>query len=986
MAIPVECKRLAEVDFPLVTVSKYSAIEKDKKTGTVATVHVWWARRPLSACRAMNLACLLPDPADSNCPTELRKIIASAIDKFERQPSEGQSRLMIKNKSWDQEEDGKLIASRNKPTRLRKRMMLFIGEYANWDVRNDVRWTNCAREMITGCHGGNPVLHDHFAGGGSIPLEGIRIGAETYATDLNPIPVLLNRLQIEYLPQMSDATLKKAEEEAARINDVLKEELSRFYPTPKELEKKEVPIGYLCARTVRCEGTGCGLTFPLLSSPWIANSKKNKICYTFTNDGSGIVKVGLKENLTEGEVPTRTVDGGNATCPICHHRTPVPSVRRQMQNKGGGTDDSQLLVIVSTPLVGSGRLFRLPTNEEIQTREETKTYIEKLLNSNPNQCLLPDEPLPPHGALGFRIQGYGMNLWSEIYTPRQMLTQIILEQEICKIKEDDIRLILALAASKFTDRNTSLCIWSPSTEWFLRCFGIQTVQMTWDFFEPRPFGNGGSNWTTTFINVLRGIKAAKVPDGIPKSHASFADAQNHPMLDKSVDIWATDPPYYDSVPYSDISNYFVIWLKRMLPNLPLECGLAPKDGEVVMDGSKTSSGEIKNSGWYESHVELALKEGNRVTKDEGIAYWVYAHKSTEGWATVLKAIVNAGWMVTGSWPISTERATRLRAQRSAALETSVHIVMRPRPENAGIGGWSDILGELPIRINGWLQRLNNEGITGADAIFACIGPAMELYSKWETVEKADGTEVHIDDYLKELWDTVANEAMKIIDPTSKSSIVESDARFSMMILWTLRQSPETETDNREGKSVEAEKKNEKESEPSSSDLPFDTASLLARGIGADINELEGKDLVKMKKKQNKKFVSLLSPAERRYYLLGVDNGKPTLQTSATNKNIQLKLGEDVDQARVRKRKEEAKALVVDIPKRDSALDHLHQAMLLHADGNTAALDRLVKDVIGDDQATWQLAFTLITLYPEGSWERSKIEGVIAHYDSLFRKR
>jgi adenine-specific DNA methylase len=893
---------------------------------------------------------------------------------------------MVKNKSWNQEDDGKLSASRNKPTRLRKRLMLFIGEYANWDVRNDVHWTNCAREMITGCHGGNPILLDPFAGGGSIPLEGIRIGAETYATDLNPIPVLLNRLQIEYLPRMSDATLKKAEEEAARINDVLKEELSRFYPTPKELEKKEVPIGYLCARTVQCEGVGCGIVFPLLSSPWVVKSKKNKICYTFSSSSTGKVVVGLKEDPTEEEVPNKTVHKGHATCPICNHTTPVASVRRQLRNRSGGTDDSWVLVVVSTPINGNGRLYRVPFEEELLAREKSIEYVKNIQGENNSlNRLIPDEKMVGNSRY-LTPPFYGTETWADIYTSRQLLTQLILTREVIKISDGEVKLILALSASKFTDRNTSLCIWSPSTEWFLRCFGIQTVQMTWDFFEPRPFGNGGSNWTTTFINVLRGIKAAKVPDGIPKSHASFADAQNHPMLDKSVDIWATDPPYYDSIPYSDISNYFVIWLKRMLPNLPLECGLAPKDGEVVMDGSKTSSGEIKNSGWYESHVELALKEGNRVTKDEGISYWVYAHKSTEGWATVLKAIVAAGWMVTGSWPISTERATRLRAQRSAALETSVHIVMRPRPENAGIGGWSDILGELPIRINGWLQRLNNEGITGADAIFACIGPAMELYSKWETVEKADGTEVHIDDYLKNVWDTVANEAMKIIDPTSKSSIAESDARFSMMVLWTLRQSQETETDNREGESVEAEKNNEKESKPSSSDLPFDTASLLARGIGADINELEGKNLVEMKKKQNKKFVSLLSPAERRYYLLGVDNGKPTLQTSTTDKNIQLKLGEDVDQARVRKREEEAKALVVDIPKRDSALDHLHQAMLLHADGNTAALDRLIKDVIGDDQTTWQLAFTLNTLYPEGSWERSKIEGVIAHYDSLFRKR
>ena len=191
-------------------------------------------------------------------------------------------------------------------------------------------------------------------------------------------------------------------------------------------------------------------------------------------------------------------------------------------------------------------------------------------------------------------------------------------------------------------------------------------------------------------------------------------------------------------------------------------------------------------------MQKAMREGKRITKDDGIGYVVFADKTTEGWAAALHSLVDGGWTITGSWPIQSEMTHRLRAQRSAALKTSVHIVIRPRSENAGIGDWADILSELPRRISSWLLRLNQEGIVGADAIFSCLGPAMELFSKWESVEQADGTPVSLENYLEIVWDTVANEAMKLLDPTSCNKIVDEGARFSMMVLWTLRQSRNTE--------------------------------------------------------------------------------------------------------------------------------------------------------------------------------------------------
>lgn len=985
MAIPKECKRLAEVDFPLATVTKYSSIEKSKKTGTVAAIHVWWARRPLAACRAMNLACLLPDPADKNCPTELRKIIATALDKFEREPSEGQSRLSVSEVNWKSKEDGDLGASRNKPKKLRKRLMKYIGEYSNWNVRTINHWNNCASSMVNGCYDRTPpVLLDSFAGGGSIPLEAMRVGAKPIATDLNPIPILINQFQLEFLPKSGAKIHDKIREEAVRINHELKEELDYLYPIPNQYKGKQLPIGYICARTITCEGIDCGLTFPLLTSPWVVNnpiSKKHWICYKFSKGNDNNVKVDLCVNPKPNDVPERTVKNGNATCPICGHRTPVESVKKQLSRRNGGSYDSELLVVIDTPIIGSGRIYRLPEDSEIQARKKAVELYDNLKNQKiSNIPMLPFESLPPQGALGFNVQSYALTDWGRLYTPRQAITQMLLCKKVQELSDPSTRMALSFVVSKLADLNCTLCGWRSNVEKFGRVFAMQTISMNWDFYEINPFNTiGGVNWLRRLKGVEEGVGAADLGAEPITAIIELADATNHPLPDNSIDIFATDPPYYDKVPYSNLSNFFIVWLRRMNEISGLVDGLAPRANEVIKDRKDTDAeGNTKTNEWYESMVGKAMREAKRMTKPEGIGYVVYADKTTEGWATTLGGLVEGGWTITGSWPIQSEMSHRMRAQRSAALKTSVHIVIRPRSDDAGIGDWSNILSELPERIRNWLVRLNKDGVVGADAIYACLGPAMELYSKWDSVEKADGTTVPLSNYLEIVWDTVANEAMKIIDPTSDDKAVEEDARFSMMVLWTLRQSKdEIEEDEITG--------DEKERKPTSADLPFDTASLLSRGIGANMDKLLVKEVIRMKKKSNEKFVSLLSPAERRHHLLGISNGSKII-TSSSKKDIQLKLGEDVDEGQIRTKMEEIKERVIDIPKRDSALDKLHQAMLLHADGNTPALDRLIKEAIGDDQTTWQLALTLNTLYPEGSWERSKIEGVIARYHSIFRKR
>ena len=971
MAIPVDCKRLVEVDFPMVAVSAASVREKDIKSGAFSTIHNWWARRPLAACRAMNLTCMIPDPADGNCPTELRRVIATALDELERAPHGEQKKLQVAKGTWEVDDDGDLSASRNRPKSLRRRLLSFIGVYSRWDMKMSEAHTKCARSIIIGCHDGNPNLLDSFAGGGSIPIEGQRVGMKAYASDINPIPILLNRLQLELLPEITSNIIEDTKDIAAEINNKLENALSDLYPITKQ---NETPIGYLCARMITCEGINCGISFPLLSSPWVVKSKKQRICYSFEKSG-GSVKVGLIDNPSDDEIPIKTCNKFNAHCPICNHITPSKSVSRQLSLRNGGALESKLLVVISSSNNVSGRIFSLPKENDIEARNYANEKLRNFLSENP-KFQMPKEKLPPQGSLGIRIQRYGMNNWGDIYSPRQALTNLLLSKFVSEIEPPLVKLILAFSASKFSNRNSTLCLWSPPNLKFVGAFSSHRLQMTADFYECRPFNGGqglGSNFLTTFINVLRGIEAARTPKGGVLGNSTYGDATNHFMPDASIDIWATDPPYYDSVPYSDISNYFVIWLKRMIPDLVLEGEISPKSRELVMDKSAVADGK-KDSVWYESSVERALTEGCRLTKSDGIAYWVYAHKSTEGWSTVLKGIVKSGWKVTGSWPISTERQSRFRAQNSAALSTSVHIVMRPRPDDAGVGEWSDILNTLPKKLDVWLSRMDASGVMGADAIYSCIGPAMELFSKYDSVERASGEEVSIDEYLQYVWDTVADEAVKLLNPGSEQSTAEPDARFSMMAIWTLRQS--ANVDYISGETLD-EEEIEVAAEPSKLTIPFDTASLLARGIGAVIEDLEKNEVIDVKGSN----VKILSPEDRRHYLLGVTNGGSKVQQKSSS-SIQMKLGESSEEAEARVDVETKQKGLIEMPKRDSQLDKLHQAMLLHADGNSVALEAHLRDNIGDNTAVWQLAQTLNTLYPEGSWERSKIEGVIARHKSL----
>ncbi|MDK2960101.1 MAG: putative methylase [Bacillota bacterium] len=454
-----------------------------------------------------------------------------------------------------------------------------------------------------------------------------------------------------------------------------------------------------------------------------------------------------------------------------------------------------------------------------------------------------------------------------------------------------------------------------------------------------------------------------------------------PLPDQLVPYVVTDPPYYDAVPYAGLSDFCYVWLKRMMGDLHPDLfrwPLTPKAEECILDPGPPPPGEPeKTKEFFETTMEHALAECRRVLQLGGLAVVLFAHKGTAGWEALLNALVRAGWTVTASWPIETERGARMRARKSAMLASSVFLVCRPRPEKAGVGEWRQVLMELNRRVAEWLPRLEKEGIHGADAIFSCLGPALEVYSRYAQVETAAGQMIPLGDvrdgkgrvvqrgYLSYVWEAVAREALKVIFAEADPTGFEEDARLTAMWLWTLRAKANgavSEEGEEEMLEVE-ESEGAAQKKPSGYALPYDDARLIIQALGAHEDRLKRPGGILEVKGDTAR---LLPVAERRRFLLG---DHPALPAHGRLPTGQRRLFEEIAPE-----PEES----VTVEPGQSTLDRVHQAMLLFAEGRSEPLRRfLVDEGVGRDGQFWRLADALSRLYPSASQEKRWVDGVLA---------
>jgi len=971
-------KRLIEVDLPIKKISAHARREKSIRHGHISTLHIWWARRPLAACRAVICAALWPDPAQEDCPLRFREDAAVIMARF-----------------WNP--IGRTDLDFSEPLALRKALLDFIADFANWDNSTKKEYletaralTQSAHEALGGAPGTRPLVVDPFAGGGSIPLEALRVGADAFASDLNPVAVLLNKVVLEYIPKYGQTLADEVRKWGEWIKVEAEKELGEFYPKDPD---GAVPIAYLWARTITCEGPGCGAEVPLMRSLWLARKSRRSIALKFIPDHEKkrvdfeIIEEAKPQDVSEG-----TVRRGSATCPVCGYTTPVASVRKQLKARRGGAADARLFCVVTTRPGQQGRFYRLPTERDLVAVRDAAEELERRKAAHTGELsLVPDEPTPMGGGSGagraFSQRNYGMDLFEDLFTPRQALALTTLARLVReagrRLAADHdsgmagaVQTLLGCTLDRESEHSTSLCRWNSTGQKIQATFSRQALPMMWDFSETNILGNSVGSWDNILETTLIPFETA-ADIGII-GQAESASATSSKLSDDSARLFFTDPPYYDAIPYSDLSDFFYSWLKRTVLNIfpaLLKDKLTPKDEECIVDEVKG-----KDKEYFETTMAEAMAEGRRVLTPDGIGVVVFAHKSTSGWEAMLQAMIDAGWTFTGSWPIDTEMGTRLRAMDSAALASSIHLVCRPREDPSGeirtddVGYWSDVLTELPQRIHAWLPGLAAQGVVGADAIFSCLGPALEIYSRYSRVEKASGEVVTLKEYLEEVWAAVSREALGMIFEGADGSGLEEDARLTAMWLWTLSTGgnggsfDDNEADASEGEDGVSGKGGKM----SGFVLEYDAARKIAQGLGAHLETLS--TLVEVKGDKAR----LLPVLERSAYLFG--QGSPAVKKERKRKKeLQTTLSGSL--ARAERETVPASELALPAPG-STVLDRLHQAMLLFSTGRSDALKRFIEEDIGQDQGLWSLAQSLSALYPAGSDERRWVEGVLARKKGL----
>ncbi|MFX0205853.1 MAG: DUF1156 domain-containing protein [Candidatus Hodarchaeota archaeon] len=746
-------KRVIEWNLPLVEISKASTHEKSVRHGHPSTLHLWWARRPLAASRATTFAALIDFPASLKAQKKILDLITEFVPwdtvKSNLSPIIHQSQQFIKTQ-WD-----------NQP----------------------------------------PRILDPFSGGGSIPLEALRLGCEVYASDLNPIAVLISKATFEWPQNLTNFKLASIVEKwATRIHKNVKQKIGQFYPDDPD---GCIPIGYLWARTIQCPNPTCQGDMPLIKHFWLARTKKRLIAYKpIINREEKAISYQIQKDQDINFNPSLgTISRAKAKCLICNQVTNAKKIQELAQE--GKMFHKMTVVILRSPEKPIKR-YRVANERDIQIFSQAEEFLNNKLSSFTTiDSLLPNEELPPIGTLGFGVQQYGLVKWYDLFNPRQQLALLSFLEEIRNISEEIaqehqeivdnspkpinlstiITAYLAIILGRLADKNANLVVYNAYGEKIEHVFGRTALPMAWDYAELNVFSGANGDWLHQLEWVRRFLENNSWSSGTTSS-VYQASATKLPFSNEFFDAILTDPPYYDNVPYSDLSDFFYVWFKKVLgdlfPNL-FATPLTPKSNEIVANKGRQSNPKT----FFEEMISFSFQEMYRVLKPEGIAIIVYAHKSSEGWETMLNALTHAGFVVTASWPIHTEMKTRLRAKTSAALASSIYLVCRKYPQQE-IGFYQEIRQEMELEIQKQLYRFWEDGIRGGDFFISAIGPAMEILSRYRRIERYSGAVVSFRDQLSEIRTISTNFLIKTVLKNQKAVFIDNLSQFYLAFRWTFQ--------------------------------------------------------------------------------------------------------------------------------------------------------------------------------------------------------
>ena len=661
------------------------------------------------------------------------------------------------------------------------RLFDFIERLVKWESTTDEAIMGQARELIRIATNGNPPpLLDPFAGGGSIPLEAQRLGLEAHASDLNPVAVMINKAMIEIPPRFAgmppvnprdrdvgtagDAKWKGAAGLAADVRyygqwmrERAFEKIGHLYPT----HNGETVIAWLWARTVKCPNPACQSTAPLVSSMHLSKKKGNR-AWLVPRPDLQAKSVRFEVQRGDGRVPDPPKIGrGKFKCLCCDEPIALDHIKAEGR---AGRLGSQPTAIVTQGK--RGRNYHSATAEaEAIARSAQPEW--KPMGSLPEQ------------ALGFTVQLYGVQEYSELFTSRQLVALTTFSDLVHEARElatldarqvqwadDDVSLrdggagaraygeavsvYLAFAVDKSTDYYSSVARWHNSGEKISATFGRQVISMIWDYAEANPFSQSTGNWSA-HINWIW-----KVLEFLPSGYIGLAEQEDAAQLARSAITLSTDPPYYDNIGYAHLSDYFYVWTRHMLRSIyPDIFGsmLTPKAQELIAEAARHPSKDDAKAFFERGMLGTFATIRRLVTKAYPLTVY-YAFKQQDagllkdgasrniastGWETMLTSLIEAGFRIVGTWPMRTEGVSRLRAMSSNVLASSIVLVCRPRSEDAPATSRRRFLDALRAELPGAIAEMKTGSIAPVDMAQAAIGPGMAIYSRYSAVLEADGT-------------------------------------------------------------------------------------------------------------------------------------------------------------------------------------------------------------------------------------------------------
>jgi len=811
-------KKLIEVALPLDAINAASRREKSIRHGHPSTLHLWWARRPLAAARAVIFAQMVDDPSGNP-------------DRFPTEDSR---------------------------SRERARLFRLIEELVKWEnTTNQDVLERARREILLSwrrtCADNShhpraaelfdperlPAFHDPFAGGGALPLEAQRLGLEAYASDLNPVAVLINKAMIEIPPKFAgraqanlaahsreptshqsliDREWRGAqglaedvrhyggwmrEEAQKRIGDLYPQvavtsEMVRERPDLKPYAGRELTvIAWLWARTVPSPNPAFGDVEVPLASTFMLSTKKGKEAYVepVIEDGGYrfTVKVGVPENAEEVKAGTKLARGANFRCLMSG--TPMDGDYIKAEGKAGRMGQRLMAIVAEGD---RARVYLAPTPEHEKTsRQAEPEWNPELTISGSSQYL--------------GVKPYGLTKFGELFTSRQLVALTTFSDLVTEAREeirhhalaagvyDDgkklrdggagatayseaVGMYLAFATSKTANRASTICTFQIAVQCPGHTFGRQAFPMSWDYAEANTLGGPSGSFRSMAENTVAGLLsngAVRYPNGI----ASQVDAAVQTV--SLTKVLSADPPYYDNVPYADLSDFFYVWLRRSIgPVFPeLFTTLAvPRAEELVAAPYRHGSKEEAESYFIEGMTE-ALRQLSEQGHPGFPVTIYYAFKQSEtkgdtgrvstGWETFLGAVIRSGFTITGTWPVRTERENRKRNQGANALASSIVLVCRQRPSALPLTTRRDFVNALKTELPTALTHLQRGNIAPVDLAQAAIGPGMAIFTRYAEVLDTRGQPLPVRD------------ALSLINQTLDEVLAEQEGDFDADTRWAL---------------------------------------------------------------------------------------------------------------------------------------------------------------------------------------------------------